>query len=896
MIVCAVVDEEINKEALLCLTETLITPLLPKIGQRARFMAKLEILKKDVSEELLSPYTNSHSHNKQTCQSLSLSCFVCEKSFSGWHSLKLHFKVYHNLLPSSNYLCAQGGCQRDFQSITGLRRHILAQHSEHICHNGQVENENSSTGDGVIRPFDAPNDVGDENDNSLEDIEFNSLFDGNGVCLAAARFIARLKSHSSIPASVVDEILLDVQECFGSDLIGLLKLKTVYLFNQFEIDMTDARVLNLLSDFTSLSDIFAGLKTQHQQLKYFANSGCYIAPQAINVGHRLESQIRSGISVLMPVNATAQYIPLTKTFMSFFALPGVFERAKMYLNTPRTSLLLQDFVDGNLWKQKGCIQSENKIVVPFMLHFDDFETSNPLGSRAGIHKLGAVYACLKCFPPRYNSQLKNLFLTLMFYSADRLLYGSEPILRTLVEEIKCLQSDGIKMSICGNDCEIKFVLVQILGDNLGLNSILGYTESFSANHYCRVCRVNKHNVTRMVVEDKNLLRNTSNYAADLLINNVSETGVKIGAVWNEIPHFHITQNCAFDIMHDLFEGVCSYDMLHIIHYLVNVQKFMSFEVLNSRIQCFDYGLEEASNKPPVIVRFTHPTDSFNMKAIEMLTLVKYFSLMVGDLVPEGDDVWGLYLILCQVIQFVCASSITGGEISLLRTLIAEHHELYVELFHDSLKPKHHFMVHYPSAIQSLGPLCHIWSMRFESKHGQAKKTANVVCNFRNICKSLSQKHQLKFCYRVFNHDSLSECDLVVGTGSMMTADQSNGDENDIYLSTVGIHGHIFSANWIILNGTTYRPGQTLLIGILHDMPLFGELVSVLVDSSRLVYFVTLECETLSYVEHVNAYEVILTATKKCIKPNDLIDYRPVRRRILPNSAHLHHLVMLHSAL
>jgi len=169
-----------------------------------------------------------------------------------------------------------------------------------------------------------------------------------------------------------------------------------------------------------------------------------------------------------------------------------------------------------------------------------------VGSRAGVHKLGAIYACLKCFPPRFNSQLKNLFLTLMFYSEDRLVYGSVPILRTMVEEIKCLQSRRIKLFIREKEWEIKFVLVQILGDNLGLNSTLGYTESFNAYHSCRVCRVNKRNVTQLFIEDKNLLRNTDNYAADLIVNNVSETGVKTDAIWNEIPDFHVTQNCAFE--------------------------------------------------------------------------------------------------------------------------------------------------------------------------------------------------------------------------------------------------------------------------------------------------------------------------------------------------------------
>jgi len=345
-------------------------------------------------------------------------------------------------------------------------------------------------------------------------------------------------------------------------------------------------------------------------------------------------------------------------------------------------------------------------------------------------------------------------------------------------------------------------------------------------------------------------------------------------------------------MNDMLEGVCSYDMRHIIHYLVNKKKLMSFDVLNARIRGFDYGLEDTSNRPAVIAAFAKPSVSFNLKAAEMLRLVRYFALMVGDLVPEGDDVWGLYLILSQITQLVFSTAVTASELGLLRTLVSEHHELYTDLFGDSLKPKHHFMTHYPSAIQSLGPLVWLWSMRFESKHGEAKKTASVVCNFKNICKSLAQKHQMKFCYRLYSKESFTDYDLVVGPGS----EAVNTDDTDSLLAAVGVLGQVLYAKWITLNGTTYRPGQTLLIGVVDDMPSLAELLGIFVDSSRTAYFVVCVLDTVGYSAHVNAYEVLSTCAYKCVKAHELLDYRPLHRRTLPNSPELHKLVTLHSAL
>lgn len=41
-----------------------------------------------------------------------------------------------------------------------------------------------------------------------------------------------------------------------------------------------------------------------------------------------------------------------------------------------------------------------------------------------------------------------------------------------------------------------------------------------------------------------------------------------------------------------------------------------------------------------------------MSAREMMTFVHFFSLMVGDLVPEGDEVWNFFLTLLKMIDIL----------------------------------------------------------------------------------------------------------------------------------------------------------------------------------------------------------------------------------------------------
>lgn len=41
-------------------------------------------------------------------------------------------------------------------------------------------------------------------------------------------------------------------------------------------------------------------------------------------------------------------------------------------------------------------------------------------------------------------------------------------------------------------------------------------------------------------------------------------------------------------MHDVFEGICHYDLCHIIPYLIKM-KYFNLETLNSRKLTFEYG-------------------------------------------------------------------------------------------------------------------------------------------------------------------------------------------------------------------------------------------------------------------------------------------------------------------
>jgi len=99
-------------------------------------------------------------------------------------------------------------------------------------------------------------------------------------------------------------------------------------------------------------------------------------------------------------------------------------------------------------------------------------------------------------------------------------------------------------------------------DNLGANSILvSYVKSFSSNYYCRVCKEHKKVMQKQIISNPLMRRKVTNYNADLIIDNSTDTGIKSECIFNELKSFHV-------VMHDLDEGVWKQTMTCVINILI----------------------------------------------------------------------------------------------------------------------------------------------------------------------------------------------------------------------------------------------------------------------------------------------------------------------------------------
>lgn len=237
--------------------------------------------------------------------------------------------------------------------------------------------------------------------------------------------------------------------------------------------------------------------------------------------------------------------------------------------------------------------------MPLFLYYDDFEAGNSLGAHAGVDKLGGIYTSIPCFPTQYQSSLFAIFHALLFYSKDREEFGNFAVFRPLIEEVQFLETEGVDLQLPDGNTMIYFKLGLILGDNLGLHSLLGFVECFRANYCCGFCKMDKQQRSLATLKDRYFLRNKQNYESDLAEEDVSSTGIKQACIFNALPDFHVTENTAVDIMHDFIEGVCFTDMAAIIKFYIDEGLF-TLRAMNNCIKSHDFGIVDLDNIPPQI--------------------------------------------------------------------------------------------------------------------------------------------------------------------------------------------------------------------------------------------------------------------------------------------------------
>lgn len=502
-----------------------------------------------------------------------------------------------------------------------------------------------------------------------------------------------------------------------------------------------SEVTTLLTNMSSISEnswqstlsLAQAVSTEHRRLGLFTSEGL-ILPETRKVGQRTETCRVDGSIQQMQVDCEIQYIPILKTLEYILRNPLFCHEIIIKKSSDD---LMRSFSDGKrhasmpIWSSKG-------LPIQIKLYQDDIEVANPLGANHGIYKLTQYYFSILNMPTHYHALLAHHHLVCVAMASDIKLHSHNCVTSHIVDELAELEC-GVLM----NGVNVFGTLVALSGDNLGLNSIIGLVESFSATHYCRFCLLPKSmcQQTTSCVVANDARRTHETHAQHVEDIDVRGTGVTRGCTLDELKFFKAVDSFTPDIMHDILEGVAKLELSLVLDCLID-KKVVSLHLLNQYIDTFDYGYIDSQNHPRLLTIYSGKV-AIKQSASGMWCLFRSLPVMIGESVPDSSHEWELLRLLSEITALAFRPVHSLASTKYLDFLVEEHHTLFLQIFPDkTLTPKQHNLLHYGEAIRLNGPLTQYSAMRSEAKHQLAKITSGLSCNFRNIPLTVARKYQL----------------------------------------------------------------------------------------------------------------------------------------------------------
>ncbi|CAF4228074.1 unnamed protein product [Rotaria sp. Silwood2] len=383
----------------------------------------------------------------------------------------------------------------------------------------------------------------------------------------------------------------------------------------------------------------------------------------------------------------------------------------------------------------------------FQLYIDEISLTNPIGAKKDTQKITMIYFQLEDLPDTVKSMLNSIGLVAMCHSnhlSNKL--NRKIFFDPIVEDLNALQTTGVFIPILGD--YLNFAFTVLVGDHLASNDIGGFQKNFNTGEFCRHCHVNYDqklvplnqisHPCRMRDQHDNIVQQIIN-----LNNNVVLRGVVDASPLASLIGFHAVISLPNDLMHDFNEGVCGQLLMAMLKE-ASTKRILTYSEIESRLLSFEYGINDKSNKPPVIRKKHLKKGKIVGTASQRMLLFKLFPIILYDIIDRLETK-EIYICLREIVSLIFACPFRKSWLSYLQSLSVRFQCLMVHLLPQLVIPKVHFVTDYAKQIEMNGPAIRHWCMRFESKHQVFKRLAVKSNNFKNILYTLSKRNQMHQC-------------------------------------------------------------------------------------------------------------------------------------------------------
>lgn len=641
-----------------------------------------------------------------------------------------------------------------------------------------------------------------------------------------------------------------------------------------DLSDVDSAILNRIKlSYFRCKNALDDISTEEKCFSLYKELGIFIEPTIYLIG--LEEVLnKNGETIEQPVYGV--HLSLQNQLETFFQIPGLYEQFLLYeeylFNDFHKTGIVSNVIQTPTWdKYKKKYQGLN--IVPIFGFFDDFTTGNALGSHSDSKKLGGVYISLPSLPPHLRAKLNNIFVASIFYSKHKAVGGNQGVFKEFIKDVNHLAQTGITISHKNQKIRLHFFLVLMLGDNLGMNQACGFKCS-GGKYFCRICRMPSYLTQITPIEHPKFLRNVDNYKSDL--KNLSH-GVVEECVFNQVIDFHIAEKYSLDIMHDDLEGTAPVVIVNVLNFLIYDEKIISLEKINSRIATFNYGIIEKKNKPRLLteescaenVSGAKKTVVCKQSAAEMLCLIRYLGLMIGDLIPPNNKFWKMYRTLRQKVGLTMAPSFRECDLFKLDDIIARQNKDFIENFKDMMH-KPHNETHLTRVMRLFGPAVHFWSMTFERKNRDLKIVgAGTNCN-KNLPYSIAIRNQLHMSWLKLNCECV-ESYFTLGP----VEDESESVTKEFRALNNNIQGNLYckTLRFVKFFGKKLTTGSVIVTTIDDHGPSFGIIIKIY-QAKHNVYLFIKNLVLVVFDSYYHAYEVVKLPEQESKKQLIHIDLIP----------------------
>ncbi|XP_062555940.1 uncharacterized protein LOC134220838 isoform X2 [Armigeres subalbatus] len=751
-------------------------------------------------------------------------------------------------------------CVQIFSKLYTYKRHVKNHQFDRPTEN--IQNETDETVGKLpcelqqmdMHKENTSNDI--DNDRSINKLEANILH----IRQAAVEFTLKIHDRSNITRQDVRNIQNATQQfCLNA----VQKLETLIVPQNPQIQYEIDKYLN------EMKNPFEFINTDFKFFGELKELGLFEHPSIL----ALEEDKITSVSFVEGRKSCLVLNPIEFQVRSFFETGDVLK--KTVENTSHYDQLANNahFVNGHIWgniKTKYCEQNLKQninYILPIWLYADEFEINDPLSSHNKTDSVCGIYYSFPTVPDDYKSKLCNIFVAGVIRKVAISNVGVNSFISKLIKPFKRLEEEGIVINLQSGQVKIRFVLSLLQGDNLGVHTLLFLSSGFNATYYCRFCRRHKTQMQTDFESHEDFARNRQNYSLDVNTKKHSLTGISGPSAFNDLPSFHVVENLSVDPMHDLFStGICKYGFVAALSNFIYVKKYFNISKLNmrkiavSRISCdialrrmpdIEEGYDKKRKCKLVSIRST---------AAEMKAFCFNFSIIVGPLVPNNDPVWEYCTVLINLIDLILSKTFSEEDLLRMQNLIQQHHTLYINLFGDTLKPKHHFITHYPKVIQKYGPVERMMCFRNEARHKGLKEYAHAMSSRTNIAYSLCIKTCLQFSNSLYNK---------------MFFKFENNDNFQIQDIRSRLYFNKIAANWpfdlnddiklahsVIFNGIEFKIENCVVQVDNLDIRLYE--IEEFACCKDQLYAVCRIWKVGNYIEHYLAYEAIERCGDMCV--------------------------------